>query len=203
MDLVELTLRSIRPLPGRQPGDRPPAPGDLRLVQAFVNSRWNLDRHHEEQLATPATLAEWLTGHDLIESGTRLGDADLARALEVREGLRAILFVNNGATADRAAIDLLNKGLRAAGLFVQLEPGSAPDFRAQQRDLDAALAMIGTIVALAQLDGRWSRMKACRGAQCGWVFYDHSRNQAGSWCAMSVCGSRAKAREYRRRRKQS
>jgi predicted RNA-binding Zn ribbon-like protein len=70
---------------------------------------------------------------------------------------------------------------------------------AERGDLDAALAVIGAIVAVAQLDGTWGRLKACRAEQCGWAFFDHSRNQAGKWCAMSACGSRVKAREYRGR----
>ncbi|HEV2869799.1 MAG TPA: CGNR zinc finger domain-containing protein, partial [Actinomycetota bacterium] len=30
-------------------------------------------------------------------------------------------------------------------------------------------------------------------------FYDHSTNRSGTWCTMSVCGNRRKARAYRRR----
>jgi predicted RNA-binding Zn ribbon-like protein len=63
------------------------------------------------------------------------------------------------------------------------------------------LGSLASIVAVAQIDGTWSRLKACPGVHCGWAFYDHSRNQSGSWCSMSVCGSRAKVREYRRRKK--
>jgi predicted RNA-binding Zn ribbon-like protein len=124
--------------------------------------------------------------------------------LDVRDGLRAMLFFNNGNVEDRDAIERLNRALRGGGLFVQLDASSEPEFKAEHRDLGTALALIATIVALAQLDGRWSRLKACPGGpgdRCGWTFYDHSRNQAGSWCAMSICGSRAKARDYRRRRK--
>jgi predicted RNA-binding Zn ribbon-like protein len=47
------------------------------------------------------------------------------------------------------------------------------------------------------LDGSWSRLKACR--QCGWAFYDYSRNRSGSWCSMQLCGNRTKTRAYRRR----
>jgi predicted RNA-binding Zn ribbon-like protein len=196
-------LRSVSPRRERQPGDRPPAPGDLGLVQAFVNSRWDLDRHEEDQFTTAPALAEWLVKRDLLAPGTRLSQADLKRALAVREGLHALLFVNNGANANQGAIERLNQALARPGLFVQLDPQAAPDFEARRRDLDAALGLIATIVAVAQIDGRWSRLKACRGDHCGWAFYDHSRNQASSWCAMSVCGSRAKAREYRRRKRRS
>jgi predicted RNA-binding Zn ribbon-like protein len=203
MSTLELTLGSVAPRAERQPGDRKPAPGDLGLVQAFVNSFWDLDGGSPEQLWSPESLSRWLIRRDLLEAGTRLGRADLRRAIDVREGLRALLFVNNGSAPDRDAIERLNRALRGPGLFVQLDASSRPDFKAQRRDLDGALALLATIVAVAMLEGRWSRLKACPGEDCGWAFYDHSRNQASTWCAMSICGSRTKAREYRRRKRRS
>lgn len=170
-------------------------------MQRFVNSRWDLEHEHEEQLGSPSELADWLAEHDLLEPGTRLTAADLRRALDVREGLRALLFVNNGADADRPAIERLNRAVQRAPLSVSFGPAGPPAFTAPGRDLDGALASLASIVAVAQIDGTWSRLKACRGVHCGWAFYDHSRNRSGNWCSMSVCGSRAKAREYRRRRR--
>jgi predicted RNA-binding Zn ribbon-like protein len=201
VDRGGLSLSSIEPAAERQPGGRAPAPGQLRLVQSFVNSRWDLDCDLEEQLANPAALGRWLVAHRLLDSGARIGSAGLERTLEVREGLRDLLFVNNGAAADARAIERLNLALRGSGVFVRLDPEARPDFRSKRRDLDGALSVIATVVATTQLDGSWARLKACRGTHCGWAFYDHSRNQGSSWCAMSVCGSRAKARTYRRRRK--
>jgi predicted RNA-binding Zn ribbon-like protein len=200
---VALALPHRRQAPGRQPGDREPAPGDLELVQAFVNTFWDLDGGGGERLASPAALADWLTAHGLIEPAAELDRTELERALDVREGLRALMFVNNGTAADHAAIERLNAALRGPGLFVQLDAAAPPGFAPLRHDLDAALASIATIVAGAQIDGRWYRLKACPGDHCGWAFYDHSRNQNGSWCSMSVCGSRAKAREYRRRSRQA
>lgn len=193
------TLGSLRPIAERQAGGREPAPGALRLVQSFVNSRWDLEREHQEQWTTPAALSEWLAGRGLLEPGVQLDRNDLARALDVRDGLRALLFANNGLAVDAGAVERLNRALRGPGLFVQLAADRPPDFAGGRRDLDAALAVIATIAALAQLDGRWGRLKACPGEHCGWAFYDYSRNQGSNWCAMSVCGSRAKARAYRRR----
>ncbi len=114
-----------------------------------------------------------------------------------------MLFVNNGAPEDPDVVARLNRALRVPRIYVQFRAADTPEFRPQPRDLDGALALIATIVALSQLDGTWSRMKACRGHDCGWAFYDHSRNQASSWCAMSVCGSRAKVSAYRKRRRSS
>ena len=198
-----LTLRSVSVATERQVGGRAPAPGDLGLVQAFVNSRWDLDGGLEDKLATPASLARWLAAHGLSGRAARLSSADLSRALDVREGLRALMFANNGAPPDRPAIERLNRELRGPRLFAQLDAWAPPDFVAARDDLDSALALMAAIVAVAQLDGRWGRLKACLGVDCGWAFYDHSRNLAGSWCAMSVCGSRTKAREYRKRQRRA
>jgi hypothetical protein len=200
----ELALDSVVLRAEPQPGGRAPAPGDLGLVQAFANSFWDLERKSPEQFGTPGALRDWLVKRGLIDGGVlRLSRADLDRALDVREGLRALLYVNSGSAPDHEAIHRLNVALRGPGLFVSLHPGERPEFRARHRDLESALVLISTIAAVAQVDGRWSRLKACPGEHCGWTFYDQSRNRASSWCAMSVCGSRAKAREYRRRRRRS
>lgn len=200
-DRVELTDATARVDGGPQPGDRRPAPGDLELVQTFLNSRWDLTSRNEEELASPSAVSRWLVEHGLFDRRHALTESDRRRVLEVREGLRTMLFVNNGALEDPEAVARLNRALRVPRIYIQLAAADTPEFNPEPRDLDGALALIATIVALSQLDGSWSRMKACRGRECGWAFYDYSRNQASSWCAMSVCGSRAKVRAYRKRRR--
>ena len=195
-DVVGATERRS---PDAQPADRTPAPGDLRLVQALVNSFHNLDTRREE-FDTPAGLADWLVGRELLDPDEPLTHADLSRVLDVREGLRALLYANNDEPVDAGAVERMNRALRGPGLAVQLDPSSPPDFASARRDLDSALALIATIVAVAQLDGRWSRLKACPGHDCGWAFYDNSRNHASGWCSMQICGQRAKARAYRQRK---
>jgi predicted RNA-binding Zn ribbon-like protein len=61
------------------------------------------------------------------------------------------------------------------------------------------LARLAAIVARSQAEGTWPRMKACPNDSCHWAFYDRSRNRSRTWCTMSVCGNRAKARSYRAR----
>ena len=62
------------------------------------------------------------------------------------------------------------------------------------------LAAIVAAVAAGQGAGTWERLKACKQATCGWVFFDGSRNRSSSWCSMQICGGREKSRAYRRRR---
>src|SRR3954471_5227272 len=45
---------------GRQPAGRAPAPGRLGLVQAFLNSFWDLDRHGAEGWPDPGAYGTWL-----------------------------------------------------------------------------------------------------------------------------------------------
>lgn len=202
-DVSHLLPPAVRLPSGPQPGGRDPAPDDLSLVQAFANTFWDLDHRRPERLTSPSALAAWLAERGLLQPGVAIDEAELERAIQARDGLRALMFVNNGAPADLDAIEQLNRRLRGPGLFVQLHPDRPPTLGTQRRDLDSALALIATIVAIAQIDGRWARLKACRGDHCGWAFYDHSRNQNGHWCAMAVCGSRAKARDYRTRKRRS
>ncbi|MGH3132366.1 MAG: CGNR zinc finger domain-containing protein [Gaiellaceae bacterium] len=48
------------------------------------------------------------------------------------------------------------------------------------------------------------RVKECPGAgDCGWLFYDTSRNGTRRWCSMEGCGSRVKMRRQYARRRES
>jgi predicted RNA-binding Zn ribbon-like protein len=183
------------------------APGPLGLVQDFVNTR-ELDPVREE-LGTPDALAAWLRERSLLKEndpiradppGRDVG-ADLARALDLREAIRRLLFANNGGTVQVADLALLDRmavdsGLRPrfpASGRVLLEP-AAPGVRGALGRLLAALAD-------AMQEGTWSRLKACAADDCGWAFYDSSKNRSGHWCSMRVCGNRAKARQFRQRRR--
>lgn len=194
-----LAISTLRRRDERQPGGRAPAPGALEVLQAYLNTHEDLDRGLQERLVSPEALSDWLISRGLLAPGTTLGQDELRRALDVREDLRAMLFANNGCACDDVAMERLNRNLHGSGVLVRLDATNAPDFASLDPGLGGALALLATIVAAAQLDGSWSRLKACPGTHCGWAFYDNSRNQTGTWCSMSVCGSRAKARDYRRR----
>ena len=177
------------------PGGREPAPEPLRVVQAFVNT---VDREHgPDLLAGTAGLEEWLARHELA-TPVRTGEEEAARA--VREALRSLLWANNGEPYDAAAADVLAEAARQA----RLEPTFAPGEAALVPRADGVDGAIGRLLAVAfaaMLDGSWRRLKACPGHRCGWAFYDRSTNASATWCSMQVCGGRAKAGAYYRRRR--
>jgi predicted RNA-binding Zn ribbon-like protein len=177
------------------PGGREPAPGSLRVVQAFVNT---VDREHGPDLFDDAAgLEEWLERHLLP---ARIGPGDLEAAREVREALRALLLANNGEPHDPGAQAVLERAARRA----RLEPAFPPDGAAlvpHATGLDAALGRILAAAFAAMLDGSWQRLKACPREVCGWAFYDRSTNASATWCSMRVCGGRVKAGAYYRRRR--
>ena len=132
----------------------------------------------------PAALRGWLAESRLAVDDAAVGEPLLLRMIDVREGLRGLALANNGVPADLRTL--------AGVVEVRLTP-TGPVFAGDPPGLLLGLA------AAAMLDGTWPRLKACPGDDCGWAFYDASRNRTGRWCSMAVCGSRAKARAYYRR----
>src|SRR5439155_4301173 len=174
-----------------------PAPGDLELVRAFVNTRDIEERR--EQLSTPGELHGWLVGHGLLAPDEAAGGADLRRALKLREALRAVLLANNGAPVDGAAAETLDAAARHARLGARFRRDGCAALEPAAHGIDAALGRLLAVVYAAMLDGTWLRLKACRNADCHWIFYDATKNRSGAWCEMGLCGNRAKARSYRAR----
>lgn len=174
------------------------APGQLALVQAFVNTA-DIEASTDE-LTSPTALAGWLAGAGLLsEPAQRASQDDLALALGIRETLRAVLRAHAGhGTAGPAAAQL---GSVSAGLSTQLvaDPDGRVRVAAAGQGIGAALARLLLIAAEAGTAGTWARLKACGADDCQWAFYDRSPTRNGCWCSMQICGSRAKSRAYRRR----
>jgi predicted RNA-binding Zn ribbon-like protein len=186
-----------------QPGGRAPAPGALALVQAFVNTHYDLEHEHgAELLASSAALRVWLTERGLIGADVEVDDRDLGRALAVRRALGALAHANaDRPGALRAAHAQLNRAAVGAAVEIRFAADGPHFVASPDAGVGGALGVLLAIAAEAQIDGSWYRLKVCPGTDCGWVFYDHSRNQAGRWCSMSVCGGRSKARTHYRRRR--
>jgi predicted RNA-binding Zn ribbon-like protein len=175
------------------------APAPLRVVQRFVNS---VDLENgEDELTSPAALRDWLAERELMAPGERVSKADLERAIDVREGLRALLLANNGMPADAGRIERLDRAVAGAGVRLRFRPGAPPALEPEGAGVDGALARLMAIVASAVEQGTWARLKACHRDPCFWAFYDNSKNRSGRWCRMEDCGNIEKARAFRQRRR--
>jgi predicted RNA-binding Zn ribbon-like protein len=176
-----------------QPGGRPPAPGELALVQAFLNTHYDLVHEHgAEVLSSTGAVRSWLADRGLLEVDAAVSVADVRRALAVREALRELA----AGSADPGALAPLQ-----ATVELRLEPSGPSLEPAGAGGVDRAIAALLGIAAREMLSGRWSRLKVCPGHDCGWAFYDSSRNRTGRWCSMSVCGGREKAKAHYRRQR--
>ena len=184
------------------PGESTPAktaPQPLYLVQRFVNSV-DLESGADE-LTSPEALRDWLAERGLMDAGDPVSAADLRRAIDVREGLRAVLLQNNGHPLDGERVERLDRAVGRASVRVRFAPGRDPELVTDARGVDGAIARLMAIVAAAVEHGRWERLKACPREECEWAFFDKSKNRSGRWCSMESCGNIEKAKAFRQRRR--
>jgi predicted RNA-binding Zn ribbon-like protein len=182
-----------------EPGGRPKAPGRLELLQRFINS-YNHDFPPDwDRIGTAEKATAWLREKRLLAPGDRVADADAARLRELREALRALVIANHGGQPEAAATDVVRRAADEAQLSVAVDDAGRTALEPARGGVDGAVATLLGILHEAQLTGHWSRMKGCR--QCGYAFFDRSKNRSAAWCAMSICGNRTKNRAYYRRRR--
>jgi predicted RNA-binding Zn ribbon-like protein len=184
------------------------APGDLGRLQAFVNT---LDiEQGTDDLATPAALDTWLWRAGLVEApGGSATPRNLARAVELREAIRAVLGshvkhteLGRGRAGDgpAARIAKIAATLPAA---IHADADGAIRIAPADSGSEAGLTRLLLIAAEATTLGTWLRLKVCSAGDCQWAFYDRSPTRNGCWCSMQICGSRAKSRAYRSRSAQA
>ncbi|WP_122816710.1 CGNR zinc finger domain-containing protein [Nocardioides pantholopis] len=183
----------------------PPA---LGLLRDFVNTRE--PQQGTDQLTSAAALRTWLVDRGLLPVDADLRDSDLRRAVEVREGLRAVLQARGGADVDAvdpvdtAAIEQLNRTLADLPVVLRFDAeGYALDAAARD-PFDQAMRGLLDAVRRCHEDQTWDRLKVCVRETCRWAFVDASRNKVRRWCSMAGCGNHVKMkRAYARRQSPS
>lgn len=175
--------------------DLKPARGDLRIVQAYVNTR---DRTTDE-LVSPLALADWLAKWRLFPLGTQLEQADLERALTVREALRSLILSHSGVPVDAAAVARLDRIAAETPLCVRFNADGSTRYEPAAGGLAGAFGQLFEIIAAARRENLWTRLKICSNGDCRKVFYDFSPNRVGRWCMKGRCGNLINSRTFRRR----
>jgi predicted RNA-binding Zn ribbon-like protein len=186
------------PIAGSDPGDRAPAPGSLRLIQALVNTQ-NAETGRD-LLGTAPEAARWLAAAGLLPTGSVVTGAQRAALAELREATRQVLGGHIEGQEDPEAASRLSMALAPSRLTLAVDP--AGGVRLVSADHDPFSRVVGAVaaaIAEAAMTGTWARLKCCPGRRCGWAFYDRSASSRSRWCSMQICGARAKMRAYRDR----
>ena len=63
--------------------------------------------------------------------------------------------------------------------------------------IERILFLITRIAAQLLTSSDLEKLKCCSGENCGWLYYDTSKNKRRQWCDMRDCGNLAKARRFR------
>jgi predicted RNA-binding Zn ribbon-like protein len=181
---------------------RQDAPEELELVRRFINT-WDAE-FGTDALATAGNAAEWMAGESLIDGPVGLTEAGRERAVQIRETLRALARLNGHGQVGPGVLEQLNEAADQARFCLRFTADGEIKISSGATDVASrAIGRILAIVAVAFVDGTWKRMRICRAEDCGWAFYDRSRNRSGVWCQMAECGNRSKVRTHRERAREA
>jgi predicted RNA-binding Zn ribbon-like protein len=182
-----------------------------RLSLDFVNTVDNRPTARRlELLETYADLAAWARQSGILSSReeealvrqAREAPRRASKVLERTRSLRETLF-DLLSRRDVSGLDILRRALPRAYRGPVLEAG--PSYRLVWKDdPDALDRMLGPVVRsavelLASPD--LDRVRVCGADNCDWLFLDESRSRSRQWCNMAVCGNRAKARRFYRKKR--
>ena len=177
-----------------------PAPGELELVQRFMNLHEHAPGAAGDLPPSRELIEEFLRHRGLLDAGTPFTEADHDAALELHRALHAKVRTSGGAGLADGDVATIDRTVRRAGLRPHFGL-DGPDLIATEQGVAGALGRIVAVAFLADLQGTWEGLKACAGDDCNAVFFDRSKNHSGRWCSMSTCGNRAKVRAWRERRR--
>ena len=179
-------------------GPRSAKPEDF-LCDYTDLARWG---RHSGVLSEAAT-AQLLR---LAAESPRAAGAAFRRGLALRGAITRVFHaIATGATPKPSDLALLQTEYRIAmrhGQLIQTTEQYAWDWPHEGTALDQPLWPIARSAIDVLTHDNPARIKECPGADdCGWLFYDTSKNGSRRWCSMEGCGSRLKMRRQYARRK--
>jgi predicted RNA-binding Zn ribbon-like protein len=174
------------------------APEPLRRVQSFLNTRATGRPPEPDLLERPGSANTWLRTLDW-PTKPRLSADDLPPLRELREALQAEIEAGRG-NPSRPQRSHLAQVLEKLRWKVTLYDGQLVLVVEGAGWRQVAGTVIGDML-VAQQQGTWPRLKACRNPVCSVIFYDSSKNQSRVWDNTSVCGNIHNLRAARARRR--
>ncbi|MGK9165837.1 CGNR zinc finger domain-containing protein [Inquilinus limosus] len=155
-----------------------------------------------ERAGDPAALAAWCA---LAFGETpRIDREEWSRLIRLREALHAVFdAIANRSDPPEEAVALLQEEVAEAAARRRLAVTAAGGTWRDAPPTDGAA--VRHRLAMDALDlllhGEPARLKRCAGHDCGWIFYDRSKNASRRWCLMSDCGTADKVRRFRQRQR--
>ncbi len=188
-----------------------------RLCMDFANTVSWRSSHHIERLDTYKDLVAWsrqarlLTDDQaraLTRKASRRPFGESARIVQEAVALREAIYrifagFATGSPPLPADLFALNGALAKMLVRRRVVPvtrGFAWDWMHTEA-LDYMLGPVAESAAYLLTSNELRYVRMCAADNCGWIFVDTTRNHSRRWCAMGVCGNRAKVRRFYRRTK--
>lgn len=182
----------------------PPDTGVRWLDLVGTRANWSASASPAtETLRDPDALAAWLADHGLATEALPT-TSEFAAVRQVRAALRELAEARvRERPSHPQALDTVNAALAKAARVPRpvvvpdpIEPGH---LRRRLPDVDAVLLLI-IEEAIDTMAGRAAvHLHECEEPGCGTLFYDPTGRRR--WCSGQACGTRARVRAHRERRK--
>jgi predicted RNA-binding Zn ribbon-like protein len=161
------------------------------------------DRHRRpvERLREPRDLDRWLGAAGLLVP-QRASAVDLHDARCLREAVNRITrAMLAGESPSGEDLDELNDWARRPPLVPQADASMQQIWIAESATQGALALIAREAVQLLTGPDRGLIRECAASPDCSLLYLDRSRGRRRRWCAMDVCGSRAKMSSYRRRQR--
>lgn len=180
--------------------------GNIALNFANTESGRN-GPQHLNHIQSAADIVTWARHAEVIDEAVAVGESDSHLFSEACDLRQAIYEVNSALAARKIPSAKFTQSLaKAHGKTLRSATLTARDGKylwtwEQTEELaDAILGPIAQAAISLLTTHDHARIKQCQGNQCGWLFYDSTKNNSRRWCDMSVCGNRSKIKALRKRR---
>lgn len=186
-------------------------PAEMANLYDFANTldlrrftHHGVQHRQSDALSSPQELAAWMSERGLSRSGQRMTPAMLTTARELRTSLREFLQADTETRrSDQVMLRALTHATRHFPLVAAARPSGTLALVPAAQDAIAGLAVVVAEMHNAALNGNLDRLKMCASEECRRVFYDRSKPASRRWCVSTLCGNRAKTRNYRERHQEA
>jgi predicted RNA-binding Zn ribbon-like protein len=173
------------------------------LALNFVTTVKHRGAQPRDLLSTPAALADWLRRACLGALDVEPSFQDVEEALLLRESIyRAVRALIHNETPQADDLNRINITSAYSLAVPQIDTASYHLQWVSTDPIHACFADVARDAVIVIGNGDRHRLKMCDNPSCQMLFLDKSPVNRRRWCAMSICGNRAKVTLHRQRKKE-